>query len=183
MEHIAALIANLSHSFATLSIVCLAVSSGIRSAKRRASLARCCQYSGSLTSGAMDMARVLSRTVSGLKVASMTTPQEASLEEEAALLPGRRPQVVIMSVPHKRLCYGMLVGNQSVDLNQKSRGVRMTQKRPVARQSPSAGDVAPGPAIAPVNPLSPANGVGQTREEGSKWTLTGEKKFACWCGF
>jgi hypothetical protein len=33
----------------------------------------------------------------------MTTPQEASLEEEAALLPGRRPQVqVIMSVPHKR---------------------------------------------------------------------------------
>src|SRR6516225_4541935 len=116
-------------------------------------------------------------------VASMTTPQEASLEEEAALLPGRRPQVVIMSVPHKRLCYGMLVGNQSVDLNQKSRGVRMTQKRPVARQSPSASDVAPGPAIAPVNPLSPANGVGQTREEGSKWTLTGEKKFACWCGF
>src|SRR6516162_559555 len=92
MEHIAALIANLSHSFATLSIVCLAVSSGTRSAKRRASLARCCQYSGSLTSGAMDMERVLSRTVSGLKVASMTTPQEASLEEEAALLPGRRPQ-------------------------------------------------------------------------------------------
>ena len=59
----------------------------------------------------------------------MTTPQEASLEEEAALLPGRRPQVVIMSVPHKRHQDGMLVGNQSVDLNQKSRGVRMTQKR------------------------------------------------------
>src|SRR6516165_1221418 len=165
MEHIAALIANLSHSSATLSIVCLTVSSGIRSAKRRASLDRCCQYSGSLTSGAMGMELALSRTVSGLKVvAFMTTLQEASLEEEAALLPGRRPQVVIMSVPHKRLCYGMLVGNQSVDLNQKSRGVRMTQKRPVARQSPSASDVAPGPAIAPVNPLSPANGVGQTRE-------------------
>src|SRR6516162_5549146 len=98
MEHIAALIANLSHSSATLSIVCLAVSSGIRSAKRRASLARCCQCSGSLTSGAMGMERALSRTVSGLKVVA----QEASLEEEAALLPGRRPQVVIMSVPHKR---------------------------------------------------------------------------------
>src|SRR6516165_1415582 len=108
MQHIAALIANLSHSSATLSIVCLTVSSGIRSAKRRASLARCCQYSGSLTSGAMGMERVLSRTVSGLKVASMTTPQEASLEEEAA---GRRPQVVIMSVPHKRHQDGMLLGS------------------------------------------------------------------------
>src|SRR6516162_820789 len=76
MEHIAALIANLSHSSATLSIVCLTVSSGIRSAKRRASLARCCQYSGSLTSGATGMERVLSRTVSGLKVASMTTAHQ-----------------------------------------------------------------------------------------------------------
>src|SRR6516164_10702027 len=62
MEHIAALIANLSHSSATLSIVCLAVSSLIRSARRRASLARWCQYSGSLTSGAMGMERALSRT-------------------------------------------------------------------------------------------------------------------------
>jgi hypothetical protein len=73
------------------------------------------------------MERVLSRTVSGLKVASMSTPQEASLEEEAALLPGRRPQVVIMSVPHKRHQDGMLLGSQSVDLNQKSRGGCMTQ--------------------------------------------------------
>src|SRR6516225_3528359 len=110
MEHIAALIANLSHSSATMSIVCLAVSSGIRSAKRRASLDRCCQYSGSLTSGAMGMEHALSRTVSGLNVvAFMTTLQEASLEVEAALLPGRRPQVVIMSVPHKRQRYGTLL--------------------------------------------------------------------------
>src|SRR6516225_1199959 len=120
MEHIAAQTANPSHSSATLSIVCLAVSSIIRSAKRRASLARWCQYSGSLTSGAMGMERALSRTVSGLKVvASMTTPQEASLEEEAALLPGRRPQVVIMSVPHKRHQHRTFLGNESVDLNQK----------------------------------------------------------------
>ena len=78
------------------------------------------QYSGSLTSGAMGMERALSRTVSGLKVvASMTTPQEASLEEEAALLPGRRPQVVIISVPHKRHQHRTFLGNESVDLNQK----------------------------------------------------------------
>src|SRR6516225_10903154 len=73
----------------------------------------------------------------------MTTPQEASLEEEAALLPGRRPQVVIMSVPHKRHQDGMLLGSQSVDLNQKSRGVRMTQKRPVVSRFPSARWIAP----------------------------------------
>ena len=57
MEHIAALIANLSQCSATLSIVCLAFSSVIRSAKRRASFARWCQYLGSLTSGAMGMER------------------------------------------------------------------------------------------------------------------------------
>ena len=52
MECIAALIANLSQCSATLSIVCLAFSSVIRSAKRRASLARWCQYLRSLTFGA-----------------------------------------------------------------------------------------------------------------------------------
>jgi hypothetical protein len=56
MECIAALIANLSQRSATLSIVCLAVSSIIRSAKRRASLARWCQNLGSI-SGAMSMER------------------------------------------------------------------------------------------------------------------------------
>src|SRR3974390_1829789 len=106
MEHTAALIANLSHSSATMSIVRLAVSSGIRSAKRRASLARRCQCCGSLKCAAMGMEQ----------------SQEASLEEEAALLPGRWPQVVIMSAPHKRQQHGMLLGNRSVDLNQKSRG-------------------------------------------------------------
>src|SRR6516165_9002481 len=59
MEHIAAQTANPSHSSATLSTVCLTVSSLIRSAKRRASLARCCQNWGSLTSGAMSMERTL----------------------------------------------------------------------------------------------------------------------------
>ena len=34
--------------------------------------------------------------------------------------PGRRIQVVIMSVPHKRHRYGALVGSESVDLHQKS---------------------------------------------------------------
>ena len=62
MERIAALTANSSHSSATLNTVSLAVSSVIRSAKQRASSARWCQYSGSLTSGAMGMERALSRT-------------------------------------------------------------------------------------------------------------------------
>jgi hypothetical protein len=62
MEHMAAPIAKLSHTSATMSIVCLAVSSLIRSARRRASSARWCQNSGSLTSGAMGMERALSRT-------------------------------------------------------------------------------------------------------------------------
>ena len=35
----------------------------------------------------------------------------------------------------------------------------MTQKRPVARHSPMASPVAPSPANASVNPLTPANGI------------------------
>jgi hypothetical protein len=55
--------------------------------------------------------RILSRT--------KRTPQEASLEEEAALLPGGH---------HVRASYDMLIGCQSVDLNQNREADYMTQK-------------------------------------------------------
>jgi hypothetical protein len=46
-----------------------------------------------------------------------------AIKEEAALLfSGQPASVVIMSVPHKRHKHAMLLGSQSVDLNQKSRG-------------------------------------------------------------
>ena len=57
MEDMAA--PNLSHTSATMSIVCLAVLSIARSAKRRASSARQCQYLGSLNCGAGGMERTL----------------------------------------------------------------------------------------------------------------------------
>src|SRR6516164_4239803 len=50
MEHIAAPIAKLSHTSATMSIVCLAVLSIVRSDERRASSARWSQNRGSLMS-------------------------------------------------------------------------------------------------------------------------------------
>src|SRR6516225_1603305 len=50
MEHMAAPAANLSHISATMSIVCLAISSDIRAAKRRDSSARWRQNRGSLMS-------------------------------------------------------------------------------------------------------------------------------------
>jgi hypothetical protein len=100
MEHMAAPIAKLSHTSATMSIVCLAVSSIIRSAKRRASSARRRQNPRSL----MSMERAGGRH--GRRVLGRARPQRAASSGECSPDLERicqyRPDLVLLQPAQRR---------------------------------------------------------------------------------